>query len=123
MLIQNGIVLHHDRLEHGRDLRAAGGRIFAIAPRMRPEPGERVIDATGCYVLPGLVDLHNHGIRHVMAQYDSLVEYAQLMAAAGATACVPTLLGTPRENVEVMRRGLQRDRRPPAHPQPDRLPA
>jgi N-acetylglucosamine-6-phosphate deacetylase len=42
-----------------------------------------------------------------MAQYDSLAEYSQLMAAAGATACVPTLLGAPRENVEVMRRGLR----------------
>jgi N-acetylglucosamine-6-phosphate deacetylase len=106
MLIENGIILHHDRLERGRDLRAAGGRIVAIAPSLAREPGERVIDATGCYILPGLVDLHNHGIRHVMAQYDSLAEYAQLMAAEGATACVPTLLGTPRENIEVMRRGL-----------------
>ena len=58
-------------------------------------------------MLPGLVDLHNHGIRHVMAQYDSLVEYAQLMAAEGATTCVPTLLGTPRENTEIMRRSLR----------------
>jgi N-acetylglucosamine-6-phosphate deacetylase len=108
MLIKSGTILHYDRLELGHDLRVEGGQIVAISSGLRPEPGERVIDATGCYVLPGLVDLHNHGIRHVMAQHDSLIEYAQLMAAEGATTCVPTLLGTPRENIEVMRRGLHK---------------
>jgi N-acetylglucosamine-6-phosphate deacetylase len=107
MLIRNGTVLHYDRLETERDVRIEAGQITAIGPQLKPERGERVIEVAGCYVLPGLVDLHNHGIRQVMAQYDSLVEYARLMAAAGATACLPTLLGTPRENVEVMRRGLR----------------
>jgi len=106
MLIKSGTILHYDRLELGHDLRIEGEQIVAIGPGQRPEPGELSLDATGCYVLPGLVDLHNHGIRHVMAQYDSLAEYSQLMAAEGATACAPTLLGTPRENIEVMRRDL-----------------
>lgn len=106
VLIKNGIILHHNRLEDPGDLWIVGDRIAAIGPDLRPAHGERVIEADGRYVLPGLVDLHNHGIRGVMAQYDSLVEYARLMAAAGATACLPTLLGAPRENVEVMRRGL-----------------
>ncbi len=106
MLIKNGVVLHYDRLEAGRDVRVAEGRIAFVGSGLTPEAGERVLDATGCYVLPGLVDLHNHGLRHLMAQYDSLVEYSQLLAAEGVTACVPTLLGSPRENVEVMQRGL-----------------
>jgi N-acetylglucosamine-6-phosphate deacetylase len=106
MLIKNGIILHHDRLRPGWDLRIEGRQIAALGPDLVPTPGERVLDADGCYVLPGLVDLHNHGIGHVMAQYDSLVEYSRLMAAAGATACLPTLLGSPAENIEVMRRGL-----------------
>jgi N-acetylglucosamine-6-phosphate deacetylase len=107
MLIKNGIILHYDRLEPGRDLRMEGEQIVAIGPGLRPETGERVIEAAGGYVLPGLMDLHNHGIRHVMAQYDSLIEYSQLLAAVGVTAGVPALLGSPRENVEVMRRGLR----------------
>ena len=106
MLIKNGTILHHDRLEAGRDLRVEGSRIALIGSGLRPDSGERVIDATGCHVLPGLIDLHNHGVRHVMAQYDSLVEYSRLVAAEGVTACVPTLLGSPRENAEVMRKGL-----------------
>ncbi|MCX6030856.1 MAG: amidohydrolase family protein [Chloroflexi bacterium] len=106
MLIKNGVVLHYDRLEAGRDVRVAGERIAFVGSGLTPEAGERVLDATGCYVLPGLIDLHNHGLRHLMAQYDGLVEYSQLLAAEGVTACVPTLLGSPRENVEVMQRGL-----------------
>jgi N-acetylglucosamine-6-phosphate deacetylase len=106
MFIRNGTVLHDDRLETITDLRTDGGRIRAIAKDLRPEPGEQVLDATGCYVLPGLIDLHNHGVRHVMAQYDSLVEYARLLAAEGVTTCLPTLLGSPQENMEAMRRGL-----------------
>ncbi|MGC8782751.1 MAG: N-acetylglucosamine-6-phosphate deacetylase [Anaerolineae bacterium] len=106
MLIRNGIVLHRDRLRPGYDLRVERGQITAIGQALTPEPGEPVIEADGCYVLPGLIDLHNHGIRHIMAQYDSLVEYGRLMAAAGATTCLPTLLGPPQENIAAMRRGL-----------------
>ncbi len=106
MLIKNGIVLYRGHLQPGYDLRVTDGRIAAIRSGLSPLKDERVIEAAGCYVLPGLIDLHNHGIRHVMAQYDSLLEYSQLMAAAGATACAPTLLGAPAENIAVMRRGL-----------------
>jgi N-acetylglucosamine-6-phosphate deacetylase len=106
MFIRNGAILHGDRLEEATNLRTEHGRITAIARDLSPEPGDPVVDATDCYVLPGLIDLHNHGVRHVMAQYDSLVEYARLLAAEGVTACLPTLLGSPQENMEAMRRGL-----------------
>jgi N-acetylglucosamine-6-phosphate deacetylase len=106
MFIRNGVILHGDRLEEAANLRTEAGRVTAIARDLSPEPGDSVIDAAGCYVLPGLIDLHNHGVRHVMAQYDSLVEYARLLAAEGVTACLPTLLGSPQENIEAMRRGL-----------------
>ena len=106
MLIKNGLVLHFGRLEAACDVRLVGDKIAALGTGLLPDPGEAILDASGCYVLPGLVDLHNHGVRHVMAQYDSLLEYSQLLAAEGVTACVPTLLGSPGENVEAMRRGL-----------------
>ena len=53
MFIRTGTILHDDRLEAATDLRTEGGRITAIAKDLRPEPGEQVLDATGCYVLPG----------------------------------------------------------------------
>lgn len=107
MLIKNGIVLRGNRLEAGCDVRVEGDRIVAVGRDLQPASGEKVIEAADCYVLPGIVDLHNHGVRHVMAQYDSLVEYAALLAAEGVTACVATLVGDIRENAEVMRQGLK----------------
>lgn len=41
------------------DLAIADGRIAALASRIEPE-GAAVIDARGCLVTPGLVDLHTH---------------------------------------------------------------
>ena len=107
MLIRNGTVLHYNRLEPGRNVRIDDGRIACIGEALRPDAGEEVLDATGRYVLPGLIDLHTHGLRHVTAQEDSLLEYAQLQAEVGVTACVPTLLGNPAENIAAMQRGLR----------------
>ncbi len=36
------------------------GRIASVAPRTETEPGARVIDATGKYLIPGLWDMHVH---------------------------------------------------------------
>ena len=40
-------------------IRIVDGRIAAIGPLQR-EPGEQVIDASGCVVYPGLVSTHHH---------------------------------------------------------------
>jgi N-acyl-D-aspartate/D-glutamate deacylase len=42
------------------DVRVSGGRITEIGPGLAPQTGERVIDATGCYVSPGFIECHNH---------------------------------------------------------------
>jgi cytosine/adenosine deaminase-related metal-dependent hydrolase len=43
----------------GNDIRVRGGVIAAIGT-LAPEPGERVLDATGCVVYPGWVNTHHH---------------------------------------------------------------
>jgi len=47
------------RAPNGADVRVRGGFISAIG-RLTPEPGERVIDASGCVVYPGWVNTHHH---------------------------------------------------------------
>lgn len=61
MLIRNGQI--HDAVHaagYVADLRVTDGKIAAIAPGLAPEPGEEVVDATGLWVYPGLVEAHCH---------------------------------------------------------------
>ncbi len=43
----------------GPDIRIRGSKITAIG-KLGAEPGERVIDATGCIVYPGWINTHHH---------------------------------------------------------------
>lgn len=63
-----------------RDLRWVGGRISADPV----QPGDRVIDAAGCIVTPGLVDLHTH----VFAGQDLGVSADETAFASGTTTLV-----------------------------------
>lgn len=42
------------------DVAVQGGRIAAIAPEIDPDRGQRIYDARGQIVVPGLIDLHVH---------------------------------------------------------------
>lgn len=43
-----------------RDVAIAGGKIAAVAPRIDPTEAFKVVDVSGLYVSPGLVDIHVH---------------------------------------------------------------
>jgi len=107
MLIKNGLVLHYDRLEAGSDLRVEKGKIVALEAGLPHGADERTLDASGCYVLPGLIDLHTHGLREVSVQTDGLTEFSRLQFEQGVTTCVPTLSGTPQANIAAMQAGLR----------------
>lgn len=57
-VIKNGRVVSEGEVRV-TDVRIEGDRIAAIGP-FDGEPADRVIDASGCYVLPGFVDFHVH---------------------------------------------------------------
>ena len=42
------------------DIAIAGGRIAARGPGLAPERAERIVDARGRWLLPGLLDIHTH---------------------------------------------------------------
>ena len=63
LLIQGGEVLDPSQgLRGARDVAFAWGRVAAVAPAgtIDPQAARGVIEAAGCLVTPGLIDLHTH---------------------------------------------------------------
>jgi N-acetylglucosamine-6-phosphate deacetylase len=98
MVIRNSTVLHVDRLEESTDIRLMGGRIREIGRKLEAVSGEQVVEAEGLLAVPGLIDLHTHGLKNVTVQEGSLLEYSKLQLEVGVTACVPTVYGSPEAN-------------------------
>ncbi len=46
-------------------IRVVDGRIAAIGA-LSPQPGERIIDATGCVIYPGLISTHHHLFQSIL---------------------------------------------------------
>jgi dihydroorotase len=66
VVIKGGTVIDPDASLMGPlDVAIVGDRIVAVEPDIPAEQAWRVIDASGQYVLPGLVDLHTHIYRGV----------------------------------------------------------
>src|ERR1044071_6537229 len=62
-LIRNATVLtvSHGTLT-GTDVLIRGGKIAGVGPNLKAPDGARVIDATGKFVLPGIIDAHSHSM-------------------------------------------------------------
>lgn len=86
MLIQGGTVVTPAGERRG-DVRCAGERIAAVAAQLDPQPGEEVIDARGCLVLPGVVDAHTHLWLEGQTADDPASATAAA-AAGGVTTCI-----------------------------------
>ena len=57
--LHNGTLVFEDHIEQA-DLLIAGGRISAIGPAGAFPQADRILDAKGCSILPGFIDLHTH---------------------------------------------------------------
>ncbi|MFN0184644.1 MAG: dihydroorotase [Aquabacterium sp.] len=94
----NGLVVRGGRVIDplsGRDERAdvwvAGERIYAIAPGLEVPAGTQVLDAAGCIVMPGLVDLAVR-LREPGQEHEGMLESELAAAAAGGVTslvCLP----------------------------------
>ncbi len=61
LLIRSGHVIDpRNGLDAPMDVAIAGGKIAEVAAGIDPARAARVVDATGLYVVPGLIDIHAH---------------------------------------------------------------
>ena len=93
ILLRGGRVLDpsSDRDEVA-DVRIEHGRIAAIG-RGLPSEGAEVIEASGCYVAPGFVDLHSH-LREPGQEYKEDISTGGRSAVAGGFSAVACMANT-----------------------------
>lgn len=70
------------------DVAVRDGVIVAVAPEIEASSGSRVIDASGCVVAPGLVDLHAHLRQPGREEAETIETGARAAALGGYTAVV-----------------------------------
>jgi dihydropyrimidinase len=59
LVIHNGLIIN-DTGKMAADIRIQGEKIVEIAPKITAAPGVREIDASGKFLMPGIIDTHTH---------------------------------------------------------------
>jgi N-acetylglucosamine-6-phosphate deacetylase len=95
-----GNIVLPDRVLEGGVVIIEGEKIAGVFPGDKSPPLEGMVrhDYRGCYITPGLIDLHLHGARgrDVMdGSAEGLAEIASHQARCGVTGFVPTTLAAP----------------------------
>lgn len=87
-VIRNGTLVTERESVVG-DLRIDGDVIEAVGANLSARSGDDVIDASGCYVMPGMIDPHVH-FRLRVGDYDTVDDFAAgtRSAACGGTTTV-----------------------------------
>jgi dihydroorotase len=84
MLIR-GAMLADDQV---RDVRVEGERIDAVGAALEPRPDERVVEATGKRLLPGMIDVHVHCREPGASHKETWATGSRSAAAGGVTTIV-----------------------------------
>jgi len=94
IVVAGGDLILPGRVVTGGSLVIDGGRIIAIESRRVDPAGAAVVDASDCYVAPGFIDVHVHGLHgHDTLDGDGAVAcIAALLPRYGVTAFCPTTI-------------------------------
>ena len=99
IVIKGGNPVLTDRVADNTDIKIENGKIKAIGKDLS---GEEIIDAKGCYILPGFVDVHVHGgggadfMDATTQAFDTAIS-AHLKH--GTTTIVPTAMSATEEDL------------------------
>ncbi len=94
LLIKNGRLIEPGSNFDGRkDVRVENGFVDHIGEGLKAEKGDEIIDATGCLVLPGLIDMHVH-FREPGSENKETIIGGSIVAARSGFTSVCTMPNT-----------------------------
>ncbi|SFC09575.1 N-acetylglucosamine-6-phosphate deacetylase [Ruminococcus albus] len=104
MLIKNGIVFTEKCEFEPLSVLTDRGVIMGILPAdAMIKYGGEVVDASGCYVVPGLTDIHFHGCAghdFCEATAEAIRQIAEFEYSQGVTTICPATMTLPDEDIE-----------------------
>ncbi|MEZ5169774.1 MAG: dihydroorotase [Acidimicrobiia bacterium] len=92
LLIVGGEIVDSTGRRHA-DVRVAGGEVAEVGAGLDPDSADLVVDAAGCLVAPGLVDLHTH-LREPGDELAETIETGARAAAIGGYTAVVAMPNT-----------------------------
>jgi len=103
LLIKGGVAIDPDQgLNQEKDVLVEDGKIAEILDPGQGPDGAEVVDASGCWVVPGLIDVHVH-LREPGEEYKETVATGTAAAIAGGITAVACMANTkpPNDNASV----------------------
>lgn len=84
LILRRGVVVDYATQREGvADVAVAGGKIAAIAQEIDVSRGENVLDVHGCWVMPGIIDMHMHASAWLGGRWGH-----KMLARAGVTTAL-----------------------------------
>jgi len=105
LFIRNVTIPYSKNNKYLKDIYIENGVIFSIN-NCKPDPSSLIIDADGLMAIPGIIDIHTHGILDIRTEECDLNEYAEVEASFGATTFLPSFFNPPKKIAESMKRHL-----------------
>lgn len=92
IVLAGGDIVLPDRVLPGGSLLVEGTRIASVEPGPADPAGAVRIDVTGCYVVPGFIDVHVHGVERIdtLDGGEAIAAIAARLPRYGVTAFCPT---------------------------------
>ena len=105
IVLTGGDLVLPNRILTSASLVLDGQHIAAIEPRAHVDTsGAKILDSADCYVVPGFIDMHVHGIEgyDTLDQGDAVPQIAARLPRYGVTAFCPTTVACPPRDLRTV---------------------